>query len=1201
MRHLLSRGALLVVVCLFALTPATYAASDIVISQVYGGGGNASAPYTHDYIELFNRGASAVNIAGWSVQYASATGTGNFGATDTQITLLPSVTIQPGRYYLIQQAGGATGSPLPTPDLIDPSPIPMAAGAGKVALATGTTSLGCNGGSTVCSVEQLDRILDLVGYGNANFFDGSAAAPTLSNTTAAFRASAGCTDTNDNGADFSALAPAPRNSSTPANVCGGPAVISLSVSNVTLPEGQAGTTSFEFTVSLNAPAPAGGVSFDIATADDTATTADNDYVARTFIGQSIPEGETSYTFEVLVNGDTNIESNETFFVNVTNVTGAEVSKGQGVGTITNDDFAPPVYTVVISQVYGGGGNSGATYTHDFVELFNNGSTTVSLAGWSVQYLSATGTGTWSKTDLSGSIGPGQYYLVQQAVGGAGTTPLPTPDAVGTIPMAAGAGKVALVASTTALSGACPGGMIDLVGFGSTASCYEGTAPTAPPGNTTSVHRKRGGCFDSNENSFDFQVAPPNPRNSSTPTRLCEYTPATIAQIQGSGLVTPYFDQDVSTTGIVTAKKSNGFFLQTPDNAVDSDPETSEGIFVFTSATPVVTVTPGDFVTVKGTATEFFDLTQISSTLPGEVEIHSSGNALPAPVTVTTTMLNPGGTHTQLEPFEGMRLYASSLISVAPTNNFGETQTVLPGVPRPMREPGIERGAPIPPDPVTGVADCCIPIWDRNPERIMIDADGLLGAPFVNVTSNVTFSDVTGPLDFSFGDYKILPETPPVTSPNMSAVAVPEPLAGEITIAGFNIENFNNSATQRQKAALAIRNVLRSPEIIGHVEIGSLAALEALAAQVNDDAVAASEPNPAYEARLIPFGSGSQHLGFLVKSSRVTIDSVTQLGADETFINPNNGQSDLLHDRPPLVLRATVDPETARRRAIIAVLLHNRSFINAELVGGEGPRVRAKRTAQAESVAAIIQGLQTDNPNTPVIVLGDYNAFEFNDGYTDPMSIIKGTPTPGDQVVVAQSPDLVNPDFINLTDGLPVDQRYTYIFGGTPQALDHVLVNSAVQGYVKRYAIARSNTDFPSVPSSLFAADPTRPERNSDHDMPIAYFKFPSIHNLSVSKPVLNPPNHKMVRVQVSYTPVDRCGTVMKSLSVTSNEPVNSEEDGDTGPDWEVIDAHNVFLRAERSGVGTGRVYTITVKVEDSCGLITEDDVTVGVPVESKKK
>ncbi len=210
----------------FILIPSSVASAEpamVVISQVYGGGGNSGAPLTHDFVELFNRSSEPVSLAGWSIQYASATGTGNFGANSTQLTELPDVTLQPGQYFLVQQSGGTVGAPLPTPDFIDPTPIAMAAGAGKVALVSGTASLGCNGGSTPCSEAQLARIIDLVGYGNANFFEGNGAAPTLSNTTAAFRQDGGCVDTDNNAADFTAGAPAPRNSSSPANRCGKPA------------------------------------------------------------------------------------------------------------------------------------------------------------------------------------------------------------------------------------------------------------------------------------------------------------------------------------------------------------------------------------------------------------------------------------------------------------------------------------------------------------------------------------------------------------------------------------------------------------------------------------------------------------------------------------------------------------------------------------------------------------------------------------------------------------------------------------------------------------------------------------------------------------------------------------------------------------------------------------------------------------------
>ncbi|HMQ32291.1 MAG TPA: ExeM/NucH family extracellular endonuclease [Chloroflexaceae bacterium] len=237
---------------------------NLVISQVYGGGGNSGASYSHDFVELFNRGSSAVSLGSLSIQYASAAGTGNFGASNTQLTELPNVTLQPGQYYLIQQASNAAvGSPLPTPDLVDPTPIAMAVGAGKVALVTGTSSLACNGGSAPCSAAQLARIIDLVGYGNANFFEGAAAAPTLTSSTAAFRAAGGCTDTDNNSADFSSDTPAPRNTASPLNPCGGDAA--PSVTAVDPADGATGVPagtniSVTFSEPVSAPAGAFGLS-----------------------------------------------------------------------------------------------------------------------------------------------------------------------------------------------------------------------------------------------------------------------------------------------------------------------------------------------------------------------------------------------------------------------------------------------------------------------------------------------------------------------------------------------------------------------------------------------------------------------------------------------------------------------------------------------------------------------------------------------------------------------------------------------------------------------------------------------------------------------------------------------------------------------------------------------------------------------------
>jgi uncharacterized protein len=192
--------------------------------------------------------------------------------------------------------------------------------------------------------------------------------------------------------------------------------------------------------------------------------------------------------------------------------------------------------IVISQVYGGGGNNGALWTNDFIELFNRSAEPVSLAGWSVQYAAAGGA-TWSKTLLAGAIAPGQYYLVREARGSGGTRELPQADAHGAIAMASGSGKVALVAGTQTLAGVNPGGeqgVVDLVGFGA-AHTFRGKAPAPAPGNLAAIVRGGYGCFDSTNNSMDFTVTGDIlPRNSSTPAHLC---PGLLA-IRNSAVLPP---------------------------------------------------------------------------------------------------------------------------------------------------------------------------------------------------------------------------------------------------------------------------------------------------------------------------------------------------------------------------------------------------------------------------------------------------------------------------------------------------------------------------------------------------------------------------------------------------------------------------------------------------------------------------------------
>ncbi len=181
--------------------------------------------------------------------------------------------------------------------------------------------------------------------------------------------------------------------------------------------------------------------------------------------------------------------------------------------------------VVISQVYGGAGcgTSGcSSYQNDFIEIFNSGNAAQSLNGWSIQYSAATGTA-WQVTNLTNfTLQPGQYYLIGEGAGANGVSSIPTPDASGTVAMSATAGKVALVNSTTALSGTCPASTTiqDFIGYGATASCNEGGANAPSPSTTTAAFRAGNGCTDANNNSTDFSALTANPRNSATTAAPC---------------------------------------------------------------------------------------------------------------------------------------------------------------------------------------------------------------------------------------------------------------------------------------------------------------------------------------------------------------------------------------------------------------------------------------------------------------------------------------------------------------------------------------------------------------------------------------------------------------------------------------------------------------------------------------------------------
>jgi hypothetical protein len=212
----MKRISLLLLLSLLALPLAAASArgsgsGSIVVGELYAAGGNSGAVYANDYVELFNRGGSPVAIGGWTLQYSSA------ASTSWQSTAL-SGTIPAGGRYLVQLAsGGANGATLPTADATGTSNL--AATGGKVAIVNDATALSCGASAGSCSAAA--GLEDMVGYGSAADYEGSGAAPAGSATNALARAGSGCTDTDDNAADFATAAPAPQNSSAATSACSG--------------------------------------------------------------------------------------------------------------------------------------------------------------------------------------------------------------------------------------------------------------------------------------------------------------------------------------------------------------------------------------------------------------------------------------------------------------------------------------------------------------------------------------------------------------------------------------------------------------------------------------------------------------------------------------------------------------------------------------------------------------------------------------------------------------------------------------------------------------------------------------------------------------------------------------------------------------------------------------------------------------------
>lgn len=526
----------------------------------------------------------------------------------------------------------------------------------------------------------------------------------------------------------------------------------------------------------------------------------------------------------------------------------------------------------------------------------------------------------------------------------------------------------------------------------------------------------------------------------------------IWEIQGSGLRSPYEGQTISTANNTVTAVGGGFFLiQCPDPRTDGDPWTSDGVLVDFSGPPDVEV--GDRVSVTGRVVEYYGQTEIGGTV--SVTVLSSGNQMPTIVDLdasTPADFQPWP-ETELERFEGMRVRIIDGMITGPSDRYGDAWVTANGR-RANREGGIE---------YPGLPN--LPVWDGNPEVFEIDPDAL-GGEHLELTAGTRFS-AEGVLAYVFGSYQLWPSSLDLGPAPLLPIPASGPASSALTIASQNLERLARSGSdlaygdRLDKLSLQIREVLGRPDILAVQEVDSLSVLGDLA-----DRIEADEASLRYAAYLVEGNDPSGiDVGFLVRDT-VGFNGVEQIGEEVVF----TWDGSRLYDRPPLILEAS-----RNGLDVTVVVVHLKSLGGVEDPGNSGDRVRRKRFEQSEWLAQWLQNRQTGVPEENLVVIGDFNAFEFSDGFVDVVGQISGSPDPAGALLPAS--EIVDPPLVVTALGISPETRFSYVYQGSAEVLDHALVNENLAPLVRGLAYSRGNADAPEGASVMLGTA----VGSSDHD------------------------------------------------------------------------------------------------------------------------
>jgi len=832
-------------------------------------------------------------------------------------------------------------------------------------------------------------------------------------------------------------------------------------------------------------------------------------LTSTDIGVSEPSS-TPVGFSLQLTGTGSTPDDFTWSAPADDTPGA-VNNGQSFGDGSNGG-GNPATNIIINEVDADTPGADAA---EFIELYDGGAGNTSLDGLVVVLYNGSDDASYAAFDLDGFSTNAEGYFV---LGNSGVSNVGLEFSNGTLQN--GADAVALyVGDATDFPNDTPvttTNLIDAVVYDTNDNDDAGLLPLLNSGQPQ-VNEGGGANGSANDsiqripngeggarNTDSFEARTPTPGTEN----LTVIAPTVaIYDIQGAGHTSPFVNQLVKTTGIVTAVDTNGFYLQ--DATGDGDIATSDAIFVFTGGAPGVNV--GDELEVEGTVSEFtpggtstrnLSTTQISGS--PSITTLSTGNTLPAATIIGNGGRVPPSQNIDddafgefdpvndgidfFESMEGMRVTAKDLVAVSGTNRFGETFAV------------VDNGAS-----ATGISSrgtLNISPDDFNPEKIQIDPDSGVLDIDLNVNTGDSLGDVTGVVSYSFGNFEIIP-TEDFTANIQSADLQPEitTLNGnddQLTIATYNVLNLDANdgdgdsdiANGRFNAiAQQIVTNLDSPDIIGLQEIqdnnGSVndditAADQTL--QLLVDAIAAAG-GPTYEFIDNTFisddASGGQpggniRTGFLYNPERVdlvagSVQPVGSQGEGEAF------------DGARLPLAATfefngeevtvVNNHFSSKGGSAPILGVEQDFAARQ----EDPTVNGsldERREQAQAVNNFVDNTLANDADANIVVLGDLNEFEF----VSPVKILEGTTvsTNGGQDTVPGGDAVLT----NLTDTIPEDERYSFNFQGNSQQIDHILVSGSLTENAE-VDIVHVNSEFAATSS-----------RASDHDPIVARFTIP---------------------------------------------------------------------------------------------------------------